>query len=559
MQLRILILSLLFIFSLKLYAQEKPVTLITGSSRSLGLEMAKKFIKEGHRVVVTYRGQVPTDLKLDSENVLMLNLDIEKQDQFESALDLVYKRFGHIDNLIHNAAYTTASNGFIPEKSSFEKALQVNFLGPVELTRICLEKAENDQRPLKVIYISTMGTIVPDIQFSAYTAAKSAAENFFLGLDSELINKKSGSRAIIARAGLINSSYDVKIDSKNQQVLGFAEALRKNSPTSSTDVVNKLYRLAESENPSPLNNMGLETKSASLLNGILPAFLYQSLIREGNKIAQSYLTEKSCKSLFKTKKQNIFESGWKSKASLALLTTAGSILAVSEDSRNTLNFFYNFLNQTLKRASEIEDNSDKLIKNLSNKHLLLPYRNTSGPSNCDGLYEGTIVMVGDFKSFMSYWNYALSIGKGSVHDRLYVDIVQNLNGIISHNSLIKKLSLLANDHFQVIFKQGHMIKMVESIEVNQMGFKVSENLRTYRRIKTPSFKNPFEETMIDLKCDVSQISQFYNKMYNISPDLKVAFVLKKTSEFEDKKLHLRTEKNSLKEFEDQFDYIVPGI
>jgi short-subunit dehydrogenase len=474
-------------------------------------------------------------------------------------LDIVYKKYGRIDNLVHNAAFTTASNGFIPEKNSFEKAMQINFLGPVELTRISLAKAETFHQPIKIVYISTMGTIVPDIQFSAYTAAKSAAENFFLSLDSELINKKSGSRAIIARAGLINSKYDVKIETSNQHVLGFAEALRKSSPTTSDDVVNKIFSLAKSNNPSPLNNVGLETKSASLLNGVLPAALYQSLIRQGNKMAQSYLAEKSCQSLFMTPVQKQSNNRWKKKVSLALLAGVGGTLAVSEDSRNTIDFFYNFLKQTLKRADQIQKNSDSVIADLNERNLLLPYRDTVGTSSCNGLYEGSMIMTGDFKSFMEHWNHALEIGKGSVHDQLYVDIVKNLNDMISNNDLMKKLSLEAVDHFQVTFKQGSMTKMVESIHVDQMGINVSENLRIYRRIKQPIFKNPFEEAMIDLNCDVDQISKFYNKMYNVNPDLKVQFILKKTSQFADQKIDMQTEKNKMAEFEDTFDYIIPGL
>lgn len=86
---------------------------ITGSSRGLGLAIAKAALEYGDLIIATARkpGQL-ADLveSYGSERVLPLALDVTNNDQVIECVKTGHEKFGRIDVVINNAGYANTAS-----------------------------------------------------------------------------------------------------------------------------------------------------------------------------------------------------------------------------------------------------------------------------------------------------------------------------------------------------------------------------------------------------------------------------------------------------------------
>ena len=80
------------------------VWMITGSSRGLGLEIARAALAEGNKVVATARkADAVIEALGENENLMAVPLDVTKPEQAEAAVQAAAKRFARVDVLVNNA------------------------------------------------------------------------------------------------------------------------------------------------------------------------------------------------------------------------------------------------------------------------------------------------------------------------------------------------------------------------------------------------------------------------------------------------------------------------
>src|ERR1700704_5058892 len=81
------------------------VWFLTGASRGVGLEIARKILAQGDRVVATARRaeQVLTELPDAGDALLAIDLDVTNADQAAQAVQSAVDAFGRIDVLVNNA------------------------------------------------------------------------------------------------------------------------------------------------------------------------------------------------------------------------------------------------------------------------------------------------------------------------------------------------------------------------------------------------------------------------------------------------------------------------
>lgn len=155
--------------------------MITGASRGIGFEFAKRYAERGWDVIATSRS--PADdaemqaLTAEFENVSLETLDVTDLDQIDALAEKL--RGTAIDVLINNAGISGGRNtqdfGEI-DYTVFDDVMSVNVLGPLKVTEAFLDHvAASDQK--KIINISSGEGRLSNVRGARqvfYRASKSA-------------------------------------------------------------------------------------------------------------------------------------------------------------------------------------------------------------------------------------------------------------------------------------------------------------------------------------------------------------------------------------------------
>ena len=118
---------------------------ITGSTRGIGLGMAKEFLSRGHNVVVTGTSDESVEKGMknigENENVIGVPCLVENTDSIEAVWNRAVEKFNTVDVWINNAGAATSRNGL--EKLSYEeikRTVDTNLTGTILATRIVSSK-----------------------------------------------------------------------------------------------------------------------------------------------------------------------------------------------------------------------------------------------------------------------------------------------------------------------------------------------------------------------------------------------------------------------------------
>ncbi|WP_010587529.1 oxidoreductase [Schlesneria paludicola] len=120
---------------------QNQVIFITGSTTGIGAAMARRFVREGARVILhgrdTARGEaLRAELGTDCAGFVLGDL-AEKESPAELA-DASLQCFGRVDALVNNAALTTRSHLQETDVAFFDRMIAVNLRAPFMLIRALL-------------------------------------------------------------------------------------------------------------------------------------------------------------------------------------------------------------------------------------------------------------------------------------------------------------------------------------------------------------------------------------------------------------------------------------
>ncbi|WP_454191125.1 SDR family NAD(P)-dependent oxidoreductase [Paenibacillus sp. Marseille-Q7038] len=181
------------------------VWFITGAGRGMGRNIAKAALNAGHKVVATGRNPESVAKAIgDSENVLVVPLDVCQPADAKSAVKMAIDQFGTIDVLVNNAAHFCG--GFFEELTpeQIERQLQVALIGSMNVTRAVLPVMRK-QRSGHIISISS-GAGISGFEFnSAYSASKFALEGWMEALTLEVA--PFGIHATIVNPGFFRTEF----------------------------------------------------------------------------------------------------------------------------------------------------------------------------------------------------------------------------------------------------------------------------------------------------------------------------------------------------------------
>jgi NAD(P)-dependent dehydrogenase (short-subunit alcohol dehydrogenase family) len=182
---------------------QNRVWLITGCSAGFGRAIAEAALAHGDRVVATAR-RPETLADLEGDDVLVVALDVTRQDQIEAAVGAAIERFGRIDVLVNNAGY--GSIGAVEEidLDDLRALMDTMFFGAVALTQAVLPHMR-EQRSGTIVQISSQGGQFAFAGVGAYCAAKFALEGLSEALDAEV--RPLGIRTLLVEPGSFRTEF----------------------------------------------------------------------------------------------------------------------------------------------------------------------------------------------------------------------------------------------------------------------------------------------------------------------------------------------------------------
>ena len=158
-----------------------PLTvLVTGASTGIGLALAQALLRDSpHHVVLTARASsLPRFAAagiVENERVALMPLDVTRQAERKAAVAAAEARFGAVDVLVNNAGVAYRSVLEHVTEDDFLDQMDVNYVGPVELTRLVLPGMRARRRG-RIINLSSVGGMMAMPTMAIYSASKFALE-----------------------------------------------------------------------------------------------------------------------------------------------------------------------------------------------------------------------------------------------------------------------------------------------------------------------------------------------------------------------------------------------
>jgi NAD(P)-dependent dehydrogenase (short-subunit alcohol dehydrogenase family) len=183
--------------------------LITGASRGLGLEIARRFAQRRMPLVITARGAAALERAADElralTEVVALAGDVGESDQAERLVRAALARFGRIDVLINNASAIGPSPMPPLEAYPLEALAQVfrvNVLAPLRLAQLVLP-GMRERGAGVIVNVTSDAGVQAYPGWGGYGASKAALEHVSRTLAAEL--EGSGVRVYIVDPGDMNT------------------------------------------------------------------------------------------------------------------------------------------------------------------------------------------------------------------------------------------------------------------------------------------------------------------------------------------------------------------
>ncbi len=144
------------------------VVLVTGASRGIGKDTAIEFAKNGYDVLINYNKGEEEANKLSSFlinnygiNTLLIKADLSKEEDINNMVNVILKKFDHIDVLVNNAAIALDCLIEDKTKENFIKTLDVNLISPFLLSRLCAKYMPKGSSIINVSSTNGIDTYYP--------------------------------------------------------------------------------------------------------------------------------------------------------------------------------------------------------------------------------------------------------------------------------------------------------------------------------------------------------------------------------------------------------------
>ncbi len=201
---------------------KRPVAIVTGGRRGIGLGIAKALAKTGFDIVITGIGEpdqvsgVLDDLTALGTRAIFLKADLSDLSGHQATVDAILSQFGSIDCLVNNAGMASVVRGdFLDlEPDNFDTILATNLRGTVFFTQAVVKAmlADGANGHRSVINITSVSAAMTSPERLDYCISKAGLAAFSQGLALRLA--ETGISVFELRPGIIRSDMTAGVSAK---------------------------------------------------------------------------------------------------------------------------------------------------------------------------------------------------------------------------------------------------------------------------------------------------------------------------------------------------------
>lgn len=198
------------------------VALITGSSRGIGLEIAKYLANTGYQVILNGRSEIKEEVLDQFKDapvpVAQITGDVSDFDGAKAIVDQAIDQFGKIDVLINNAGITRDGLIMRMKEEDFDAVINTNLKGAFNMSRHVTQPMLK-QRKGTIINMSSVVGLMGNAGQTNYAASKAGLIGLTKALARELSSRHITVNAI-APGYIKTEMTDILSDKVKDTMLG---------------------------------------------------------------------------------------------------------------------------------------------------------------------------------------------------------------------------------------------------------------------------------------------------------------------------------------------------
>ncbi|RQS16534.1 SDR family oxidoreductase [Burkholderia sp. Bp8998] len=167
----------------------EKVALVTGSSRGIGAEIARRLARDGFRVVVNYAGgagparEVVDAIVAGGGEAVAVQADVADPAAVTALFDAAEHAFGRIDVVVNSAGVMKLAAVTDFDDAAFDQTVAINLKGAFNVSREAAKRVRNGGRIVN-LSSSVIGMRLPT--YGVYIATKAAVEGLTQVLAQEM-------------------------------------------------------------------------------------------------------------------------------------------------------------------------------------------------------------------------------------------------------------------------------------------------------------------------------------------------------------------------------------